>query len=261
MFWSDLVANAPTFFLIFSRVFALASVAPLLSSAAIPGAARAGFTLLVTFVVFPVTQMYPVPDVALIYLLLVVGEVFIGLIYGFVIQIVYAAFQTAGQFFSMQMGFSASMVFDPMSQEELPLLGQYFNLGAMFLFLTSGGLQKTYLGGVQYSFRTISAYQIASAGEQWLSFFIGAMGVLFQQALVLAFPIIGTLFLVSLSMGLLAKAAPQMNLLMLGFPISITVAFVVLILVMPLILESFIGLIEQAFVEASFLLKIQGATP
>lgn len=255
MFWEQLTDNAPTFFLIFARIFAMVSVAPLVGSEAVPGPARVGFTLLTTFVVFPVTQMPVPPDLGLSFVLLIVGEVFLGLIYGFMIQLVYAAFQTAGQFFSMQMGFSASMVFDPISQEEIPILGQFFNLGAMFLFLTTGAVQKLFLGGVQFSFQTISALQIAQARENWLGFMAGSVGTLFQQALVLSFPIMGTLLLVSVTMGLLAKAAPQMNLLMLGFPISISVALLLMFLVMPFLLELFTALIDNAFHTASFMMQ------
>ena len=256
MFWAELANNAPTFFLIFARIFALVSVAPLMSSSAIPGAARAGFTLMVTFVVYPTVELGHIPDALLLYIILLMGEIFLGLIYGFLIQLVYAAFQTAGQFFSMQMGFSAAMVYDPMSQEELPILGQFFNLGAMYLFLSTQGFQKMFLGGITFSFRTISAVQIAQGQEQWFPYFLTAIGLLFQQALILAFPIMATLFLVSLSMGLLAKAAPQMNLLMLGFPISITVALIILFMVMPLLLDSFLAFMEQAFESASFLLQL-----
>ena len=261
MFWAQLTANAPIYFLIFARVFALISVAPLVGSAAIPGQARAGFVFLITFLVFPVVELYPIPESVLLYVLLLVGEIFLGLIYGFLIQVVFAVFQTAGQFFSMQMGFSASMVFDPLSQEELPIMGQFFNLGAMMLFLSTDAMQKMFLGGIQFSFRTISVYQIASAQEQWFLHFVTSMGLLFQQALILAFPIMGTLFLVSLSMGLLAKAAPQMNLLMLGFPISIAVALILLIIVMPFLLETFSAIIDNFFDQTAFLMQVRGGNP
>lgn len=255
MFWQELSLNAPVFFLIFARIFALLSVAPLVGSEAVPVPARVGLTLMISFVVFPVTQMPVPPDLGLGFLLLLVGEVFLGLIYGFMIQLVYAAFQTAGQFFSLQMGLSASMVFDPISQEEVPILGQFFNLGAMFLFLSTDAIQKLFLGGVKYSFQMISALDIARNRDNWLGFMGKGIGTLFQQALILSFPIMGTLLLVSISMGLLAKAAPQMNLLMLGFPISIAVALLIMFLVMPFLLEMFTALIDNAFREASYAMR------
>ena len=59
----------------------------------------------------------------------------------------------------------------------------------------------------------------------------------------------GTCFLISISMGLLAKAAPQMNLLMLGFPIQITIAFVIMLGALPFIMEAFARVIEGSFNE------------
>ena len=70
---------------------------------------------------------------------------------------------------------------------------------------------------------------------------------LFEDALTIAFPVLGTLFLISVSMGLLAKAAPQMNLLMMGFPLAIGAAFLILFFCMPFIIELFARIIDLSF--------------
>ena len=70
---------------------------------------------------------------------------------------------------------------------------------------------------------------------------------LFVDALVISMPILGTLFLISLAMGLLSKAAPQMNLLTEGFPISITVAFILIMATMPFLVEAFAYVINNGF--------------
>jgi flagellar biosynthetic protein FliR len=255
------MADAPQFFLIFARIFAILSIAPLISSSGIPSLMRAALALMTSFVVFPTIQATTIPIIGLLWVALLVGEILIGIIYGFLIQLVYSAFQTAGQFFSMQMGFGASQVFDPLAQVEVPLMGQFFNLAAMFIFLTTDGMQRIFIGGVQYSFMTIRAVDFFQLRDGIFSYLISSIGKLFQQALMLSFPILGTLFLVSLTMGLLAKAAPQMNLLMLGFPIAIFVAFAVIFMVLPSLMDTFFALIEDAFRTASFLLRPgEGAT-
>ena len=76
-----------------------------------------------------------------------------------------------------------------------------------------------------------------------------SMTILFEQALIIAFPVLGVLLLISVSMGLLAKAAPQMNLLMLGFPIKISMAFLMLFLAMPFLMEAFNRVIDSSFYE------------
>jgi flagellar biosynthetic protein FliR len=145
------------------------------------------------------------------------------------------------------MGFGASQVFDPLAQIEIPLLGQFLNLVAMFVFVFTSGFQKIFLTGVYYSFQSVRAVDLVLLREDLLTSILQSLSELFQNALIISFPILGTLFLVQVVMGLLAKAAPQMNLLILGFPISIFVAFLILFVGMPIIAEAFERVIDEGF--------------
>jgi flagellar biosynthetic protein FliR len=243
--------NAQLFLLIFSRIFALLSVAPLLSSSAIPGIARLGLSLFSAAMVFPwiSEQGYPIPPDALGYTFLMVGEILIGIVIGFILTVIYSGFQVAGQYFSFQMGFGASQVYDPMAQVEIPLMGQFLNIIAMFVFLIAGGFQKLFLVGILRSFQVMTASDLITSRESIIDLIIGSLTTLFQQALIISFPILGTLLLISVTMGLLAKAAPQMNLLMLGFPIQIGVAFMMIMVTLPLLMEAFSRVIDASFLE------------
>jgi flagellar biosynthesis protein FliR len=244
-----LVLDAQLFFLLFVRVFALVRVAPLLSSDGIPGIAQVALSLLCAALVFPSVNAtgYPIPELGLAYALLAVGEAMIGIITGLMLSIIYAAFQTAGQLFSLQMGFGASQVFDPLAQVEMPLMGQFLNLVAMFTLVVTSGLQKILLTGVYYSFQSIRAADLVLMRQDIVRSMLSGLSALFENALIIAFPILGTLFLVQIVMGLLAKAAPQMNLLMIGFPISIGVAFIILMISLPFIMERFDRLFAVGF--------------
>ena len=156
------------------------------------------------------------------------------------------------------MGFGASQVFDPLAQVEIPLLGQFLNIVAMLVFITMGGLQKFMLIGVRDSFTALKAVDLVIGNEKLFSVFIGSLGRLFEAALMISFPILGTLFIISISVGLLAKAAPQMNLLMIGFPIAIGVAFIVLFTIMPFLMETFGKIIDASFAGISNLLLNMG---
>ena len=224
-------------------------IAPLFSSGALPQVAKVGIALFVGIVVFPgVLQAgYVIPTNVVHYALLLVGEALIGIITGFFLVLIYSAFQIAGQFFSLQMGFGASQVFDPLAQIEIPLMGQFLNIVAMYVFVVIGGFQKFMLQGVYASFQAVRAVDLVTGGNRVFQMMFGALGQLFEAALNISFPILGTLFLVSISMGLLAKAAPQMNLLMMGFPIAIGVAFLVIFVTTPFLMEAFSRLIELSF--------------
>ena len=244
-----LVQNAQLFFLLFVRVVALMQFAPLLNSGSIPRLAKVALALLSAFLVFPMVQAsgYPIPQRGLDYAVLALGEAMIGIIIGFMLAVVYAAFQTAGQMFSLQMGFGASQVFDPLAQIEIPLLGQFLNIVAMFVFVFTAGFQKIFLTGVYYSFQSMRAIDLVLLREDIVMSLLRGLSSLFQNALIIAFPILGTLFLVQVVMGLLGKAAPQMNLLVLGFPLSIGVAFIILIGIVPFLMEAFDRLLTVGF--------------
>jgi flagellar biosynthetic protein FliR len=235
--------------LIFVRIIAMLQIAPLFSSSSIPLTARIGFAMFVAGIVFPVVLIngYIIPDDTIHFFLLVIGEALIGIIIGFYLVIIFAGFLLAGQFFSLQMGFGASQVFDPLSQIEIPLVGQFLNLVAMLVFLIVSGFTKFILVGVEKSFESIRAIDLVKGKNAIFELFSSMLGRLFQDALTIAFPILGTLFLISVSMGLLAKAAPQMNLLMMGFPLAIGAAFLIMFFCMPFLLELFARIIELSF--------------
>jgi flagellar biosynthetic protein FliR len=244
-----MIANADVFLLVMVRIFAMLSVAPLLNSRAIPGIARVGLALFAATAVYPwvLEAGYPIPEKGLFFIFLMIGEVLIGVFIGFFLRVIYAAFLLAGQYFTFQMGFGASQVFDPMAQMQIPLLGQFLNLVAMLVFLITGGFQKLFLGGIMRSFQVMRAADVALQTENMATMMIRGLTQLFEQALVISFPILGTLLIISVSLGLLAKAAPQMNLLMLGFPVKIGIAFMVIMLTMPLLIENFERVIDGSF--------------
>ena len=251
MSFGYLILRAQLFLLLFARVFGLLMVAPLLSSANIPGVARVALGLLTATVLVPWVESAGgygnIPDEGLFYAALILGEVMIGVIIGFILNVIFSSFQLAGQFFSLQMGFAASQVYDPLAQLQLPLIGQFLNLMAMLVLLSVKGLQKLFLVGIYRSFESVTALTFVEKKDFLLTTIMGSLGSLFSQALLIALPVMGTLFLVSVSMGLLAKAAPQMNLLMLGFPINIFVAFLLLYICLPFIMEAFGRIIDLGF--------------
>lgn len=249
MILETLARNAPIFFLVFARVFALARTAPITSSDSIPGIARLALVFFAAFAVFPavLASGYAAPVNLLDFVLVMVGEILIGLLTSFFLIVMFSVFQLAGQFFSLQMGFGASQVFDPMAQIEIPLVGQFLNIIAMMVFVISSGLQRIFLHGVLGTFMAMNAYDIALARGDLFTVVVASLTRLFEQSLVLSFPILGTLFLLQITMGLFGKAAPQLNLLMLGFPAAIGLAFVVILVTMPFLVEAFEGIIDDAF--------------
>ena len=242
----SLVANVRVFLVVFFRCIALMETAPLLSASTVPQVARVGLAFFAAAGVFPgvLAAGYPLPDSAVDYVLVIAGEVLLGLTMGFLLSMFFAIFQTAGQFFSLQMGFGASEVFDPLAQVELPLMGELLNLVALLVFISASGTGKFLYVGVAKSFASLRAVDLVAGRGPIVETLVRGLGGMFQSALTIAFPILGSLLLVSITMGLLAKASPQLDILTVGFQLSIGVAFLVMFAALPFLMGAFERIID-----------------
>jgi len=253
---NEILRTAPLFMLTAVRALALIETAPLLSSDSIPQTAKIALAGFSAFCVLPSVPGANLPPGAqdpaggafsLNFLLLVTGEAVIGIITGFIITIVFSAFSTAGQFFSLQMGFGASETFDPLSQTENPLLGQFLNIAAMLVFLLTGAFRDLFITGFAHSVEALNITELIAGREKLAAILTGGLARLFLDAIMISMPILGTLFLTSLATGLVSKAAPQINILSEGFPISILVAFLLIFSTLPYMTESFSRITASAF--------------
>lgn len=247
MFFESIAQNSEVYFLIFARIIALFMTTPILSSQSVPSVVRNSLALMITIVIFPFAKDYIVPEAGIAFIFIAIGEVALGVITGFFITLIFSVFQLSGQMFAVQMGFGASQVFDPMAQVQIPVIGQLFNFVALFIFVTTGAFQKIFIIGIVRSIEFVKATDLFVQQEFLLDRALFAFSSLFSQALIIAFPILGTLILLSVTMGLLAKASPQMNLMMVGFPIQITVGFAMITFSLPFLIEKFTILLDNNF--------------
>lgn len=238
----EILKNAPLFLLVFGRIFAFLMSLPLFSARNVSSQAKIALALYFSYFIFTQVDFshflpYLTEDgvFSMQYLLLLIGEFLIGIINGFYVTIIFAAFSTAGQFVAFQMGFSASEVYDSLSQVENPLMGQYFNLVAMLVFLQGQWMQRLFFGGLIKSFDSFNCASVLTEiyRKNLSGFLLSALTDLFMDALIISLPVMGALLLVSVSIGLLSKAAPQMNLLSEGFPIMMLLSFFVITTLLP----------------------------
>jgi flagellar biosynthetic protein FliR len=246
---TEILKVTPVFLLIAARALAMIEIAPLLNSDTIPQMVKIALAGFAAYAALPTALIsgWTVSAMDPSFVFLIAGEAIIGIIIGFYLTLVFAAFSTAGQFFSLQMGFGASETYDPLSQVENPLMGQYLNLVALLVFLTVGGCQELFLGGFLRSIQSINILNLVAGREAVITMLLRGLSRLFLDAIVISMPILGTLFLTSLATGLISKAAPQINLLSEGFPISITIAFFLIITTMPFMVEAFSRVVDTGF--------------
>ena len=253
---NEILSQAPVFLLIFARIFAMLLVLPMFSMRSASRVAKVALAGYIAFFIFGTCDLsYYLPYIAqdgsfsMEYFLILIGEVLIGIILGFFITMIFSAFSTAGQFLAFQMGFSAASSYDSLSQVENPLMGQFFNLIAMLVFMQTHWFQKLFLQGLVTSFSSLNAISIVQSTESIVKFVILGLSSLFVDALVISLPVMGSLFLISICTGLLTKAAPQMNLLSEGFPIMIMLAFVIIAFILPDMIDFFVISFEKGFAD------------
>ena len=235
--------------LVFARIMGAYFTVSFFSSGSIRTPIRLGLAFFTTAVIYPMVSplVAAVPSSMIAYALQALAEGIIGVSLGFSISLLFTVFQLAGQFFTVQMGFGASEVFDPMSQISLPLMGQYLYMIFTLVFMMLNG-PALVVHALVNSFELVNFQDLLSTSLIASQFgIVSLFSKLFYLALKIALPMIGALLMVTITTGLLAKAAPQMNLLVIGFPISITVGFIVLVFMTPVFIQLIVAIIDNVF--------------
>lgn len=250
------INNFQLFMFVFLRVSGIFVINPFFGSDEIPLPYKAGLSFFIALVLLPMAMKLDivVPKDFLTFAFAAGKEVLIGLAIGFFCTIIYSLFQTAGEFFGIPMGFGIVQVYDPTAQLEIPLIGQYQALIAVLVFLTINGHHEV-LKALYNSYEFIPVLDMSKAAPVFSSHLIAVFSHSFKIAFQIAMPMIGTLFLMTLVMGLLSKSAPQMNVMMLGFPVNIWVGMVTLMIVVPLLCVWMAKIFYGMFTDINIMLK------
>ncbi len=226
--------------LVFVRVAAIVFSAPLFDSRAIPSLFKIGLALAAAVLLYPLLgQGMPLPADGFTALGFgIVGEMLVGLIIGFAVRLIFAAAEMAGQLAGFQMGLAIANVFDPMTSMQMPLLSQLESMIAMLIFLAVNA-HHLVLRALAESFRIIPllGFRFNRSLMAMLSELTGAM---FVTAVKIAAPVMVALLLTSLTLGLVARVVPQMNIFIVAMPIKIVIGLVFLALSLPF-LAGFMG--------------------
>lgn len=253
-----LVTQFQRFFLVFARISGIFVISPFFGSLSIPIRVKAGLALFISLLIFPVVNQYipSVPEELNKYFFLTVSEVIIGIIIGFLCTLVMSAFQISGEFYSVQMGFGFVNTVDPLSQVEQPIIGQLIGFFALIIFLIIGG-HHLMLIAIFNSYEAVPVFSLTAANlisAKIVEVFCG----MFMIAMKIAMPIMGVLFLVTLALGLLARVAPMMNIMVLGWGITIIMGIITLMFVLPMLYEVAVNVFTHIFSDIDELLNAMG---
>lgn len=216
----------------FSRLLALTMSAPLFGDTTIPATVKISLAALLALAISP--TLGPMPAVSPFSfdgLWIIAQQVMIGAALGWVMRIVFSAISMAGDFAGLQMGLSFATLLSPNNDGSTAVLGTLLNMVAMLVFLATNG-HLVMLGTLIESFQAlpISATPISAVGWKMLAVWGGQ---LFAFGLMLALPLVAALLICNLALGILNRAAPQLNIFAVGFPLTLTVGLLIIQLMMP----------------------------
>ncbi len=217
-----------TFMVVFLRVTTFIFVAPIFGGAGVPPVTKIGLGLLLSIVILFTVEpgIFPVPGTMAEIALLVLVEMGVGLLLGYAVSLLFAGLQFAGMLMGYQMGFAVANVLDPTSQERVSIIGQFiFIFGVLYFFTLDG--HHMLIRALVRSYDMAPPMGVGLTGNT-VVILVNMFTQMFVIGLQIALPIVGTLFLIDVCLGIVAKTVPQMNVFIIGLPLKSLVGLMIL---------------------------------
>lgn len=230
----------------FMRIGAMFSAAPILAARSVPTRVRIVLAFMLAMILLPVIPAPPAVDLLSAEALIIsVYQVFIGLAMGFILQMVFAVFVIAGQSIAMAMGLGFASIVDPQNGVQVPVVSQAFLIMATLIFLALHG-HLLIIEVLADSFRLLPVGPLVPSRDGlWQLITWGSS--MYAGGVLVALPAVAALLLVNIAFGVTARAAPQLNIFAVGFPVMILVGLVFLTLTLPTLTSHLSNLMMQSF--------------
>lgn len=229
--------NLVLFLLIFSRWAGMVMIAPVFGARGVPGLVKLGLALSLTLILYPLalaadpvipTELWPL-------MWIMIKEVLVGLTLGFIINLVTAIMQGAGQLIDYQVGFLMGNTVDPIHGMQSPMTGSFLMvLTTMLLLATNSHHYIIAAMARSYEFLPIKPVALTHG----TAFYIEITARVIALSLQIAMPVYGALVLVDLGVGFLSKTVPQLNIFSVIFPVKIIFGLVLFYLMISFFGES-----------------------
>lgn len=219
------------------RIAALLMVMPIFGTQLVPTRVRLYLSLAISVVLVPTLPPMPlVESISLQAFMLIAQEILIGVMLGFVLQLFFHVFVVAGQILAMQMGLGFASMVDPANGISVPVIGQYFTMLVTLLFLAMNG-HLVVLEILVESFTTMPVGSGLLVNNFWE--LANGLGWVLSSGLRLVLPAITALLIINIAFGVMTRAAPQLNIFSIGFPLTLVLGMVILWMTMGDILNQY----------------------
>jgi flagellar biosynthesis protein FliR len=243
---SDLMPLVERFLLPFIRLGALFVAAPFYGAVTVPVRVRILLAVSITILLLPLVG--EAPAVELLSgpgLLLILQQVAVGLGMGLVLQFVVAAIVMAGHTIATAMGLGFASSVDPQNGVQVTILSQfYLILGTLFFLAIDGHLHLLQIVALSFDSFPISGYVLNADLFRAIVLYSAQM---FVTGTLLALPVMVGVLLINIGFGVMTRAAPQLNIFSIGFPMSMLGGFILMLLGLPVVLPLLAGAWDQSF--------------
>ena len=222
-----MIVDVPKYILIFFRVLAILWLLPVFSTRSLSALFKISLALLMSFLITGAVS-YPVEVAGDGYamLLAIFREILIGLSISFAIRLLFAVIQATGEIIGFQTGFGFARMVDPLSSSQSSILEEFLYMLALMIFFAVDA-HHIVVRGIYASFKELPL-GTATISNGLFNYFVAASGRIFGLGLKFGAPLIVALFLIELSLGLLSRMIPSMNIFVEGLPVKIFVSLTIL---------------------------------
>ncbi len=239
---AELNAWIVAFFFPLARILSLLVVAPPFNNAGLTARTRLMLGLAISLTLVPTLNIPQAIDPASgAGLLILVEQMLIGFALGFSIRLIFSAIDLAGNAVGMQMGLGFATAYDPQSASQTGVVSEFLGILALLVFMAING-HLMVLAALTSSFQVLPIGHLPGNGT-WLNL-ANAGGTIFSFGLMLALPFFVVLLITNIALGILGRVAPQLNLMAIGFPITIMLGFSALYISLPYLSAPFLQMFE-----------------
>ncbi len=238
------VAQAQFFFLALTRVMAILIHIPMLGGQAVPNQVRIALGLILTMILIPWTPLGPEVEAfgLLAFAMMILRELIVGTLAGFAANLTFATLQIAGEAMGLGSGFGSSRIFNPSMEEAGSAFSQLFVITATLLFLVLNGHHVAIIA-LQRTFEILPIETSINFGS--LDALLALTANMVTAGIQIALPVMAALLLTDLTLGLMARVAPQVQVFFLGLPLKVAVSLVALGLLFSIVLPTLSNLFEN----------------
>ena len=248
----QLTTLTTTFFLVTARVAGIIVTAPLFSSTYIPGMMRIGLVVVLGLVLAPGLHAASSMTAGPVMALGIIVQFAVGTMMGLILALFLSLFGMAGQVITYQMGVGLAVAANPGLLSEGSFLAEWNTLLALFVFVAGGG-PELLVTALHYSFQAISINALVIPGASF-GFVAGLFQTTLEIALLMAAPLVITGLVVNMSVGVLARAFPQINAYFFSLPINFGLSLLIFVAILPLMISVMPTIWHQAWTDVSRLL-------